>query len=103
MQRKPRKTSDRLVNHRLIALAYGQIGLMQTGAGFIAYFGILGEYGFYLTDLYQIRYEWDNKNVNDLKDYYGQEWVSTFVNNNKTITLIKSFTKQNRVIQIGNN
>lgn len=55
---------------------------MQAAAGFMAYFGILSEHGFYLTALYQIRYDWEDEHINDLKDYYGQEWVSTVVNMN---------------------
>merc|ERR1712215_110105 len=34
MRRPPRDTSDRLVNHRLIYLAYGVVGITQAAAGF---------------------------------------------------------------------
>ena len=37
MQRPPRSTSDRLVNHRLIFLAYGVVGITQAMAGLFVY------------------------------------------------------------------
>lgn len=77
MKRKPRNPKkDKLVNERLISLAYGQIGFIQAAAGFYTYCVILGENGFLPHQLPGIRREWDSKGVNDLKDSYGQEWVS---------------------------
>lgn len=76
MKRRPRNPKkDKLVNERLISMAYGQIGFIQALAGFFVYFVILGENGFWVTDLLGIRSKWDSKAVNDLKDSYGQEWT----------------------------
>ena len=58
-------------------MAYGQIGMIQASAGFFTYFVIMGENGFLMKDLLGIREEWDSVGINDLKDSYGQEWVSS--------------------------
>jgi len=76
MKRTPRDPQhDRLVNERLISIAYGQIGMMQASAGFFCYFVIMGENGFLPIRLLGLRKEWDSKAVNDLEDSYGQEWT----------------------------
>merc|ERR1719174_1320850 len=76
MKRPPRDpTRDRLVNERLISMAYGQIGMLQALSGFIIYFVILMENGFLPGRLYQIRKEWDDRGNNALEDSYGQEWT----------------------------
>nr|XP_032800915.1 sodium/potassium-transporting ATPase subunit alpha-3 isoform X1 [Petromyzon marinus]XP_032800916.1 sodium/potassium-transporting ATPase subunit alpha-3 isoform X2 [Petromyzon marinus]XP_032800917.1 sodium/potassium-transporting ATPase subunit alpha-3 isoform X3 [Petromyzon marinus]XP_032800918.1 sodium/potassium-transporting ATPase subunit alpha-3 isoform X4 [Petromyzon marinus]XP_032800919.1 sodium/potassium-transporting ATPase subunit alpha-3 isoform X5 [Petromyzon marinus] len=76
MKRQPRNPRvDKLVNERLISIAYGQIGMIQALGGFFAYFVILTENGFLPADLLGIRLQWDNKHVNDLTDSYGQEWT----------------------------
>lgn len=76
MKRLPRDPQhDRLVNERLISMAYGQIGMMQAAAGFFVYFVIMGENGFLPVRLLGLRKEWDSKAINDLEDSYGQEWV----------------------------
>merc|ERR1719148_453130 len=47
MKRAPRDAArDKLVNERLISMAYGQIGMIQMSAGFFVYFVILAENGF---------------------------------------------------------
>jgi len=52
MMRKPRdKSKDRLVNSKLIALAYGQIGMIQAAAGFCCYFMVFSHYGLSFDDL----------------------------------------------------
>jgi len=52
MRRKPRdKSKDRLVNAKLIALAYGQIGMIQAAAGFCCYFMVFNHYGISFDDL----------------------------------------------------
>merc|ERR1719515_537226 len=62
MKRQPRNPfTDKLVNERLISMAYGQIGMIQASAGFFVYFGI--------------RKKWDSQAINDLEDSYGQEWT----------------------------
>ncbi|XP_074652098.1 sodium/potassium-transporting ATPase subunit alpha-like isoform X2 [Tubulanus polymorphus] len=76
MKRKPRDPlHDKLVNHRLIGMAYGQIGMIQAAAGFFVYFVIMCENGFWPSRLFGIRKEWDARGINDLEDSYGQEWT----------------------------
>ncbi|XP_010794637.1 LOW QUALITY PROTEIN: sodium/potassium-transporting ATPase subunit alpha-1-like [Notothenia coriiceps] len=76
MKRQPRNPkTDKLVNERLISIAYGQIGMIQALAGFFTYFVILAENGFLPSTLLGIRVNWDNKYLNDLEDTYGQQWT----------------------------
>jgi len=76
MKRMPRDPQhDKLVNDRLISIAYGQIGMIQASAGFFTYFVIMGENGFKAGDLFGIRNSWDCKAITDLRDNYGQEWT----------------------------
>merc|ERR1712073_265610 len=76
MKRQPRNPfTDKLVNERLISMAYGQIGMIQASAGFFVYFVILCENGFWPTHLLGLRRAWDSQAVNDLEDSYGQEWT----------------------------
>lgn len=51
-------------------------GMIQALAGFFTYFVILAENGFKPLDLLGIRLYWDDRNLNDLEDSYGQQWVS---------------------------
>jgi sodium/potassium-transporting ATPase subunit alpha len=76
MKRMPRNPfTDKLVNERLISMAYGMIGMIQASAGFFVYFVILAENGFLPKHLFGLRRAWDSKAVNDLRDSYGQEWT----------------------------
>merc|ERR1712073_163367 len=76
MKRQPRNPfTDKLVNERLISMAYGQIGMIQSSAGFFVYFVIMCENGFLPGRLFGLRKEWDSIAVNDLEDSYGQEWT----------------------------
>ncbi|KAI4885454.1 hypothetical protein NFI96_014402 [Prochilodus magdalenae] len=76
MKRQPRNPkTDKLVNERLISMAYGQIGMIQALAGFFTYFVILAENGFLPYSLLGIRLEWDDRSANDLEDTYGQQWT----------------------------
>merc|ERR1711981_575788 len=76
MKRQPRNPfTDKLVNERLISMAYGQIGMIQASAGFFVYFVIHAENGFLPWDLFGLRKSWDSLAINDLKDSYGQEWT----------------------------
>lgn len=75
MHRAPRNPQyDKLVNKRLISIAYGQIGMTQSLAGFYTYFMILMLNGFLPNHLLGIRFDWENKSINDLRDSYGQTW-----------------------------
>ena len=76
MKRMPRNPfTDKLVNERLISMAYGQIGMIQASAGFFVYFVIMAENGFTPGILFGIRKSWDSIAINDLEDSYGQEWT----------------------------
>jgi len=76
MKRQPRNPfTDKLVNERLISMAYGQIGMIQASAGFFVYFVIMAENGFWPSKLFGLRRPWDSHAVNDLEDSYGQEWT----------------------------
>ena len=77
MLRRPRDPkADRLVNSRLIGMAYLQIGFIQAAAGFFTYFTIMAENGFRANDLWGLREDWDEEGINDVTDSHGQEWVS---------------------------
>ncbi|KAF3692106.1 Sodium/potassium-transporting ATPase subunit alpha-3 [Channa argus] len=76
MKRQPRNPfRDKLVNERLISIAYGQIGMIQALGGFFSYFVILAENGFLPSQLVGIRLSWDDRGNNDLEDSYGQQWT----------------------------
>ncbi|KAK6485594.1 sodium/potassium-transporting ATPase subunit alpha-1-like [Huso huso] len=76
MKRQPRNSkTDKLVNERLISMAYGQIGMFQALGGFFTYFVVLAENGFLPMRLLGIRTDWDDKSLNDLEDSYGQQWT----------------------------
>lgn len=80
MRRKPRNPlTDNLVTSKLIALTHGQLGIIQASGSFFAYFIIMAEQGFLPFRLYGIRNDWEMQGINDLKDSYGQEWVSFFL------------------------
>ncbi|CAG0888915.1 unnamed protein product [Darwinula stevensoni] len=82
MKRQPRNPfTDKLVNERLISMAYGQIGMIQAAAGFLTYFVIMAQNGFKPSRLLGIRRYWDSHGVNDLMDSYGQEWVRNWALN----------------------
>jgi len=74
MERAPRDTTDRLVNHRLIFLAYGIVGITQAAAGFFVYAVIMASYGWMPNRLFNIKSEWEDEYNNNLKDSWGQEW-----------------------------
>ncbi|EDV45277.2 sodium/potassium-transporting ATPase subunit alpha [Drosophila erecta] len=76
MARMPRDPfEDRLVNKKLILMAYLQIGVIQAVAAFFTFFAIMAEHGFPPSRLKGIRENWDSKYVEDLEDGYGQEWT----------------------------
>ncbi|XP_076838201.1 sodium/potassium-transporting ATPase subunit alpha-2 [Brachyhypopomus gauderio] len=76
MKRQPRNPqTDKLVNERLISIAYGQIGMIQALAGFFTYFVVLAENGFLPRHLLGLRVDWDDRNVMDVEDTYGQQWT----------------------------
>uniref|UniRef100_A0A8C1NSS2 Sodium/potassium-transporting ATPase subunit alpha n=1 Tax=Cyprinus carpio TaxID=7962 RepID=A0A8C1NSS2_CYPCA len=76
MKRQPRNAqTDRLVNARLISMAYGQIGMIQAVAGFFTYIVVMSENGFWPSYLPGLRVGWEDRSVSDLEDSYGQQWT----------------------------
>ncbi|CAG0922395.1 unnamed protein product, partial [Notodromas monacha] len=76
MQRPPRDpVKDKLVNERLVLMAYAQVGLIETFGAFLTYFVVMGENGFLPRRLLGLRAQWDNPYINDLEDSFGQEWT----------------------------
>ncbi|XP_028991700.1 sodium/potassium-transporting ATPase subunit alpha-1-like [Betta splendens] len=76
MKRQPRNAkTDKLVNYRLISVAYGQLGTIQATSGFFTYFVIMGENGFWPLHLVGLRSSWYDKQLHDLEDSYGQQWT----------------------------
>ncbi|KAK7482080.1 hypothetical protein BaRGS_00026664 [Batillaria attramentaria] len=76
MKRQPRDPlADRLVNERLISLAYGQIGMIQMSAGFFAWHCVMWQSGFFPMHLFGKREPWEADHMNDLEDSYGQQWT----------------------------
>uniref|UniRef100_A0A8C2UTK2 Sodium/potassium-transporting ATPase subunit alpha n=2 Tax=Chinchilla lanigera TaxID=34839 RepID=A0A8C2UTK2_CHILA len=76
MNRKPRhKKKDRLVNQQLAVYSYLHIGLMQALGAFLVYFTVYAQQGFWPTSLLHLRVYWEDDDVNDLEDSYGQEWT----------------------------
>ena len=69
---------------RLIGMAYGQIGMIQTAAGFFVYFVVMAENGFWPRQLFGLRAQWDSRDVFDLEDSYGQQWVRGESNTGET-------------------
>ena len=63
------------VAFRLLGLAGGQMGHLETFGCFFTYFVVMGENGFLPLTLIGIRATWDNSAINNLEDSYGQEWV----------------------------
>ena len=52
------------------------MGFIQVISGFFSYVMVLAKNGFYPRQLIGIRNEWENEELNDLQDGFGQEWVS---------------------------
>jgi magnesium-transporting ATPase (P-type) len=61
MLRMPRDMdNDRMVNTRLIGLAYGIIGMIQAAAGFACYFSVFASYNIQYDDLTGTGFDWQN-------------------------------------------
>merc|ERR1711916_381894 len=75
MRRRPRDPlRDRLVNARLIAFSYLQIGMIQAMAGFFTYFVVMGDFGMRPESLVGLEdYEWAQKDAYLLIE--GQFWT----------------------------
>lgn len=76
MARMPRnQKEDKLVNARLIFMAYGQIGMIQACAVFATFFFVMATHGFFWDTLLHSRDRWLSRYTNDFEDNYGQEWT----------------------------
>ncbi|GAB6021305.1 hypothetical protein CHUAL_003920 [Chamberlinius hualienensis] len=76
MLRKPRNPfKDRLVTGQLLSRSYGMIGLIESCGAFFAWFVCYAQNGFMPWQLLGLRAQWQNSDINDLPDYYGQEWT----------------------------
>ena len=76
MKRYPRNPyTDKLVGSKLISMSFGQIGMIQTFAGFFTYIVIMAEHGFLPLKLIGLRRSWDSASINDLEDSFGQQWT----------------------------
>lgn len=76
MNRMPRNQEfDKLVNSRMISMAYLHIGMIQAFAVFAMYFYVMAIHGFFLDTLLFSRVKWDSHYVNDFVDSYGHEWT----------------------------
>ncbi|CAH2091106.1 unnamed protein product [Euphydryas editha] len=72
---RPPRTSDPLVSGRMLCLVYLHLGLIEFCAGMFAYFIVMAEHGFYPSQLFGIRQQWDSEAVSDVQDSLGQEWT----------------------------
>uniref|UniRef100_A0A0N5BKX4 Sodium/potassium-transporting ATPase subunit alpha n=1 Tax=Strongyloides papillosus TaxID=174720 RepID=A0A0N5BKX4_STREA len=76
MIRPPRNLKyNKLVNFVLIRFAYLQIGVIQGLAGFMTYFIVMADNGWWPSQLLNQRSAWSDANENRLVDSYGQEWT----------------------------
>lgn len=78
--RRNRKESEHRHNSEVIygtsaLMSFVLLGLMQAVGAFVVYFTVYAQEGFKPSFLINIRVEWENSNVNDLEDSYGQQWV----------------------------
>ncbi|XP_063799995.1 potassium-transporting ATPase alpha chain 1 [Pseudophryne corroboree] len=71
--RNPRR--DRLVNESLAVYSYFQIGVIQSFAGFVDYFTVMAQEGWFPAYCLGLRANWENQHLQDLQDSYGQEWT----------------------------
>jgi hypothetical protein len=56
-------------------MTYGIIGLIQVDMGLVTYLLIMVENGFLPLPVFSLRKSWESKNINNLQNSYGQEWV----------------------------
>lgn len=64
---------------------------MQALGGFLVYFTVYAQQGFWPTSLINLRVAWETDDINDLEDSYGQEWVSQeFLGQHHLVLLLSS-------------
>ncbi|CAG2180835.1 unnamed protein product, partial [Oppiella nova] len=71
--RNPR--TDVLVTRSLLLRSYFQVGVIMSSAGFLGYFVAFMHHGWKPWDLFQLRVSWDDVNINDLQDSFGNPWT----------------------------
>jgi sodium/potassium-transporting ATPase subunit alpha len=71
---KSLESDPQVIDWRVMAFSWLQIGMVQSASAFFAYFVIMAQNGFWLSDLIYIRHRWDSQAVTDLRDSVGQEW-----------------------------
>uniref|UniRef100_A0A803JNB5 Sodium/potassium-transporting ATPase subunit alpha n=1 Tax=Xenopus tropicalis TaxID=8364 RepID=A0A803JNB5_XENTR len=71
--RNPRR--DRLVNEALAVYSYFQVGIIQSFAGFVDYFTVMAQEGWFPAYVLGLRSHWENQHLQDLEDSYGQQWT----------------------------
>lgn len=74
MKQKPRHRDDHLVTRRMFNRAYFQIGMIQASAGFMTYFIVMADHGFFINDLFGLRGAWDGENYLII-NRFGELWV----------------------------
>uniref|UniRef100_A0A8D9EII8 Sodium/potassium-transporting ATPase subunit alpha n=1 Tax=Cacopsylla melanoneura TaxID=428564 RepID=A0A8D9EII8_9HEMI len=73
MTREPRNPkTEPLVGRKLVTYAYFHLGILETLAGFLTYFHVMYDSGWYPGDLINIRKVWESKET--LEDSYGKIW-----------------------------
>ncbi|XP_055356760.1 sodium/potassium-transporting ATPase subunit alpha-2-like isoform X3 [Paramacrobiotus metropolitanus] len=77
MKRPPRDPQhDKIINKKVMGQAYFQIGVLQCLAGYLTYFVVYAENGFFPRKImYGLDEQWSNEAATDLIDSYGQEWT----------------------------
>lgn len=74
MSKQPRNPkTEHLVSKKLVMYAYLQIGILETLAGFLTYFHVMYDAGWFPLDLLNIRKAWESKDL--LEDSHGKEWT----------------------------
>ncbi|XP_035207126.1 sodium/potassium-transporting ATPase subunit alpha-like isoform X2 [Stegodyphus dumicola] len=78
MDRKPHSPEKcYLVHSRILGKTYLQIGVIEVLAGIFTYFVIMAENGFLPHTLLETGASWKSIAINDVADYFNQEWTYT--------------------------
>ncbi|OQV20867.1 Sodium/potassium-transporting ATPase subunit alpha [Hypsibius exemplaris] len=106
MKRKPRDPNrDRIINGQLLSQAYGQIGFIQCMAGFMCYFVVFAENGWWPQQIFsqdkEYYNQWENRVNQDMVDSFGQEWTWE-QRHEVTLTAQGAFFLTVVITQIGN-
>lgn len=70
MKREPRNPkTDHLVGRKLVTYAYFHLGILETIAGFMTYFHVMLDAGWYPLDLINIRKSWESDDIIEDSEY----------------------------------